>query len=240
MSRTRLQLRQAVYNYLDEPTNSQTFDLREGAGGGTAGATTPGDTVINDALNKRLAELARTCVAVPGITGNVTVPAGGLAPMSLLVTNDSIPGALWAVRRVVVGTTTLHETSRSDAILYDVAGSVDSWFPVGTWGIGLDPAPSVTTVIVASGLQIPPALTADSAAAGTPSWLPDDLDELPVWGACVDMCEKKRGNPKFDNFLEVYLLRYNLKRHEAWQRLVETDQQMALLFPNDPLGPVRK
>jgi hypothetical protein len=196
MAQTIAQLRKEVYKLLNEATNTTLGAVSSGTG--TIAAGNESDATINQFLMEAIAEMCRTCVAVPA-SGTLSYSANTrTAFLSTVSVTNPTSGAIWFPTDVYIGGTRLIHASESSVRANDLTyasavttsvANVQYWYRQDNYAISLYPYNSTSSMTATVyGYGIP---NVDlSGIAGTDdlksySFIPDDLlrQTIPAYAA---------------------------------------------------------
>lgn len=185
MAQTIQTIRKEVYKLLNEATNSTVGALSTGLG--TVASGDDSDSNINKFIMEGVAELCRSCVAIPA-TGTIAYGTN-IRTKQLSDASVTIPtlGQIWMPTDVYIGGTRLIHASESSIRAHDLgyaanivalATSVTNWYRHDNYAISLYPYCSASLTITVYGYGIPN--TDLTGIAGTDnakslSFLPDDI-----------------------------------------------------------------
>lgn len=196
MAQTIAQLRKETLKLLNEATNSTLGVVSSGTG--TVAVGNESDASINQFLMEGIAEMCRTCVAIPAV-GTYTVGANTrtfyLKDVSV---SNPVLGAIWFPTDVYISGTRLIHASESSVRANDltyasavttVAADVQYWYRHDNYAISLYPYNSSTSMAATvHGYGVPN--TDLTGIAGTDdlksySFIPDDLlrQTIPAYAA---------------------------------------------------------
>lgn len=227
-SRTLLELEQDVLSRLSENADSVVASLPGGADGTVTEDTS---AAVRRYLNEGARKLARAAYPIQA-TGTLS-GASGKSYFSLNLFDCTDGSGLWAVRKLVIGSTTAKRASRSWMDI-NTASTAVAWAPDGSAGIVITPALSATTTLTATGFAVPPAISED---ADTFAWLEPDLDYLLVDYALGEICAKVAAQDEVLGALApVWMARFNEGLAMQSMRLKQTDTALWAAHFAYPLG----
>ncbi len=196
MAQTIAQLRKETLKLLNEATNSTLGVVSSGTG--TVAVGNESDASINQFLMEGIAEMCRTCVAIPAV-GTYTVGANTRTFYLKDVTvSNPVLGAIWFPTDVYISGTRLIHASESSVRANDltyasavttVAADVQYWYRHDNYAISLYPYNSTTSMsATVHGYGVPN--TDLTGISGTDdlksySFIPDDLlrQTIPAYAA---------------------------------------------------------
>lgn len=185
MAQTIQTIRKEVYKLLNEATNSTVGALSTGLG--TVASGDDSDSNINKFIMEGVAELCRSCVAIPAsgtIAYGANIRTKQLSDLSITL---PVSGQLWFPSDVYLAGTRLTHASESSIRAHDLGyaanitattTSVTHWYRHDNYAISLYPYCSASLTITVYGYGMPD--TELSGIAGTDnlksfSFLPDDI-----------------------------------------------------------------
>jgi hypothetical protein len=196
MAQTIAQLRKETLKLLNEATNSTLGVVSSGTG--TVAVGNESDASINQFLMEGIAEMCRTCVAIPAV-GTYTVGANTRTfYLKDVAVSNPVLGAIWFPTDVYISGTRLIHASESSVRANDltyasavtsVATDVQYWYRYDNYAISLYPYNSTTSMsTTVHGYGVPN--TDLTGIAGTDdlksySFIPDDLlrQTIPAYAA---------------------------------------------------------
>jgi len=196
MAQTIGQLRKEVYKLLNEATNSTLGAVSSGTG--TIAAGNDSETAINQFLMEGIAEMCRTCVAVPAV-GTLSYGINTrTAYMSAVSVTTPTSGSIWFPTDVYISGTRLIHASESSIRANDLTyasavtattANVQYWYRHDNFAISLYPynsTSSMTATVHGYGvpnIDITGTVATDDAKSY--SFIPDDLlrQTIPAYAA---------------------------------------------------------
>lgn len=207
MAQTIAQLRKEVFKLLNEATNTTLGAVSSGTG--TIAAGDDSDATINQFLMEGIAEMCRTCVAVPAV-GTVTYASNTrTAYLNAISVTTPTLGAIWFPTDVYIAGTRLIHASESSVRANDLSyasavtattANVQYWYRHDNYAISLYPYNSTSAMTATiHGYGIP-----NIDLTGIPgtdnlksySFIPDDLlrQTIPAYAA-VKLVMKNMDDP---------------------------------------------
>jgi len=196
MAQTIGQLRKEVYKLLNEATNSTLGAVSSGTG--TIGAGNDSETAINQFLMEGIAEMCRTCVAVPAV-GTLSYAANTrTAYMSAVSVTSPTLGSIWFPTDVYISGTRLIHASESSVRANDLTyasavttleANVQYWYRHDNFAISLYPYNSTSPMTATiHGYGVPNIDITGSVGTDdlkSYSFIPDDLlrQTVPAYAA---------------------------------------------------------